>query len=137
MGSWILRTASRCLIPLLWIFSIMTLLRGHNLPGGGFIGGLMAAGAFSLYVFAYGVMSARYVLWFEPRTLIASGLLLAFGSGTLSFFYNEPFLTGQWSIIDVPLLGELYLGTPLLFDIGVYLVVIGASFIIISALSET
>ncbi|MDQ4147291.1 MAG: Na+/H+ antiporter subunit B [Pseudomonadota bacterium] len=132
----VLRTATRFLFTLLLLFSIFLLVRGHNEPGGGFVGGLVAASAFALYSIAYDVMVARRVLWLDPRTLIGLGLLIAVSSGLLAVFLGQPFLTGRWGYINVLGVGQLDVGTPLLFDIGVYLVVVGVTLTIILALSE-
>lgn len=134
MTTLILSTATLYLLPLLLLFSIFILLRGHNEPGGGFIGGLVAAAACALYGIAYGVEKVRQLLVVEPRTLIGVGLLVAVTSGCLSLFVHRPFMTGLWSIQEVPVLGKV--GTPLLFDVGVYLVVIGVMVLIIVSLAE-
>jgi multicomponent Na+:H+ antiporter subunit B len=134
MKSLILSTATRYLLPLLLLFSIFLLLRGHNEPGGGFVGGLVAAAAFALYAIAYDVPQARRALGIDPRTLMAVGLLAAAGSGGLSLVAGKPFMTGLWSAQEVPVLGKV--GTPLLFDSGVYLVVIGVVLMIIFTLAE-
>jgi multicomponent Na+:H+ antiporter subunit B len=134
MTSLILSTATRYILPLLLIFSIFLLLRGHNEPGGGFVGGLVAAAAFALYVIAFDVATARRTLGIDPRTLIGLGLLLALSSGLVSLFGGLPFMTGLWGEASVPLLGKP--GTPLFFDIGVYLAVIGVTLTIIFALAE-
>jgi multicomponent Na+:H+ antiporter subunit B len=132
--SYILTTATRFLLPLLLLFSIFLLQRGHNEPGGGFVGGLVAGAAFALYTIAYTVRDARRALRVNPRTLIALGLLAAAGSGTLGLLGGEAYLTGLWSTFSVPALGKL--GTPLLFDVGVYLVVLGVTLTIIYVLAE-
>jgi multicomponent Na+:H+ antiporter subunit B len=134
MKSLILSTATRYLLPLLLLFSIFLLLRGHNEPGGGFVGGLVAAAAFALYAIAYDVPQARRALGIDPRTLMAVGLLAAAGSGGLSLVAGKPFMTGLWSAQELPVLGKV--GTPLLFDSGVYLVVIGVVLMIIFTLAE-
>jgi multicomponent Na+:H+ antiporter subunit B len=134
MKSLILSTATRYLLPLLLLFSIFLLLRGHNEPGGGFVGGLVAAAAFALYAIAYDVPQARRALGIDPRTLMVVGLLVAAGSGGLSLVAGKPFMTGLWSAQEVPVLGKV--GTPLLFDSGVYLVVIGVVLMIIFTLAE-
>lgn len=134
MGSLVLSTATRYLLPLLLLFSIFLLLRGHNEPGGGFVGGLVAAAAFALYAIAHDVTRAQGMLRVEPRTLIAVGLLIALASGSLAWLVGQPFMTGLWSAREIPVLGKA--GTPLLFDIGVYLVVIGVTLTIIFALAE-
>ena len=139
MISVLLQAAARFIVPIQLIFSVYLLLRGHNLPGGGFIGGLIAAGAFSLYVIAYDATFARQKLHFEPRILIGTGLLLTVISALLPMIYGLPVMTGLWDGA-LPLhwlgLGALKLGTPLLFDTGVYLVVIGITMLIIFSLGE-
>ena len=136
MTSLILSTASRLLLPLFLAFSIFILLRGHNEPGGGFVGGLIAAAAFALHAIAYDVEKTRSLLAINPRGLIVLGLFLALSSGMISLFIGEPFLTGQWVKISFGSIGELDLGTPLFFDIGVYLTVIGVTLTIILSLAE-
>jgi multicomponent Na+:H+ antiporter subunit B len=134
MTSLILSTASRYLLPLLLLFSVFLLLRGHNEPGGGFVGGLVAAAAYALYAFAFGVDVARRALRVEPRTLIGLGLAAGVASGLLGLLRNQAFLSGLWVEAAVPLLGKP--GTPLLFDFGVYLAVIGSTLTIVFSLSE-
>ncbi|NBC18693.1 MAG: putative monovalent cation/H+ antiporter subunit A [Bacteroidetes bacterium] len=133
----ILRTATRFMIALLLLASLFLLWRGHNEPGGGFIGGLIGAGAFALYAIAFGLRAMQQVLRVSPRVLLGVGLALALVSGLFALAAGEVFLTGQW--ITVPLGGAaapLKLGTPLLFDIGVYLVVIGFTLTILRALEQ-
>ena len=136
MISLILRTASRLLHTLLLLFSVFLLLRGHNEPGGGFVGGLVAAAAFALYCIAYDVGSARRALGVEPRTLVGAGLLLATASGLLPLAMGRPFLTGLWRSVASPAGAAVELGTPLLFDIGVYLVVVGTALTMLFAIAE-
>lgn len=134
MDSVVLRTATRYLLPLLLLFSIFALVRGHNAPGGGFVGGLVAATAFALYAIGYGVPSTRYLLRVSPRRLIGIGLLVAAASGITGVLGGDPFMTARWDSREIPVIGKL--GTPLMFDIGVYLVVIGVVLTIIFALIE-
>ena len=134
MSSLILSTATRLLLPLLLIFSIFLLLRGHNEPGGGFVGGLVAAAAFALYMIATDAANVKRILRIEPRTLIGTGLLICLISGLISLFRGLPFMTGLWSKTALPVIGKV--GTPLLFDTGVYLVVLGITLTIILSLAE-
>ncbi len=134
MPSLILRTATRLLFPLLLLFSLFLLWRGHNEPGGGFVGGLVAAIAFSLHAFAFGVVATRRVLRAPPVRLVATGLAVALGSGLVSLASGLPFMTGLWLERPLPLLGKL--GTPVLFDLGVYLVVWGITMTIVFELME-
>lgn len=125
MGTVIFRTIAPYLASLMVLFSVFVLLRGHNEPGGGFIGGLIAASAFAIYGIACGVAPVRRAIYFHPMAISGSGLMLAAASGALSLFFEVPFLTGLWASID--LLGlHLDLSTVLFFDIGVYLVVVGS-----------
>ena len=132
--SLILSTATRYLLPLLLLFSFFLLLRGHNEPGGGFVGGLVAAAAFALYAIALDVTQTRQVLKVEPRVLIGVGVLMAASSGIIPLLIGKPFLSALWFKNPLPVLGKV--GTPLLFDIGVYLLVLGITLKIIFALAE-
>ena len=123
-------------MPMLLLFSAFILFRGHNLPGGGFPGGLVAAATFILHSYAYGVQSTLTLLRISPRTLIGAGLLLALGSGCVSLFTGKPFMTGRWGEIHIGTEEIWHLGTPIFFDLGVYLVVIGAVLTIILTLAE-
>ncbi len=100
MISIILRTATKFLITLLLLFSVFLLLRGHNEPGGGFIGGLVAASAYVLHAMAYNVASTLSALRVAPRTLIGVGLVTAAISGLLPLLFGRPFLTGLWADAD-------------------------------------
>jgi multicomponent Na+:H+ antiporter subunit B len=135
MKSIILTTATRYLLPLMLLFSVFILLRGHHDPGGGFIGGLVASAAFALYGFAYGMPEARRVLSVEPLRLIGVGLLTAVSSGLVApLLRNQPFMTTVWDNTDYPAVGKL--GTPVFFDLGVYLTVVGVVMLIILTLAE-
>jgi multicomponent Na+:H+ antiporter subunit B len=123
------------MLPLLLLFSVFLLFRGHNLPGGGFTGGLLAAAGFALYSLAFDASSARQVLHIEPRSLIGVGLLLAVLSGVIGVAKGS-FLVGLWVDVPLPYMDAMHLGTPLLFDIGVYLVVIGIALTIVLTIAE-
>jgi len=133
--SLILRTSTRFLLSLLLLFAVFLLLRGHNEPGGGFVGGLIAAIAFVLYALAYSPAETRAALRVDPRTLVGAGLMIAAAAGALPLATGRPFMTGLWRDVHTPL-GALHLGTPVVFDIGVFLVVIGVTLTIILALIE-
>lgn len=136
MTSFILLTTSRLLLPLLLMFSLFLFVRGHNEPGGGFVAGLVAAVAWVLYALATDTTQASRALRLQPRSLIGWGLLAALGSGLPGLLLGQPFLTAQWIEVSLPGGGYLELGTPLLFDLGVYLTVFGVTLTIIFALSE-
>ena len=136
MRGLILPTATVYLMPVLLLFSLFLLLRGHNEPGGGFAGGLVAASAFVLLSVASGVSVAKRALQVDPRSMIGVGLLLMLASGVIApLLYGEPYLTSHWWTFP---LGdyEVAVGTPLLFDIGVYLAVAGTVLLIVFSLEE-
>jgi multicomponent Na+:H+ antiporter subunit B len=136
MSSLILRTAAQALQPLLLLFSIFLLLAGHNQPGGGFVGGLIAAAAFSLHALAYDAGHARNLLPIDPRTMMGAGLLVAASAALAPTAARLPLFTGLWADVTVPGFGALSVGTPLLFDAGVYLLVTGVALLMILTLSE-
>jgi multicomponent Na+:H+ antiporter subunit B len=134
MNSVILATVSRLLTGLLLVFSVFLLLRGHNLPGGGFSGGLVAASAFVLFAFASGFPAAGRLLVFAPRVIIGFGLVVAIVAGLAGNVAGLPFLTGLWDQTPFPVVGKL--GTPLLFDVGVYFAVLGVTTLIVFSLGD-
>jgi len=134
MKTLILQTTNRVIMGILLVFSVFLLLRGHNLPGGGFSGGLVAASAFALHALACGVPSARTMLVFDPRTLIGLGLAIALLSGAPALADHLPYLTGLWDKTPLPVIGKI--GTPLVFDVGVYFVVLGVVLLLVFSLAE-
>ncbi|MFP4472118.1 MAG: MnhB domain-containing protein [Bacteroidota bacterium] len=131
MKSQILYIAARYLKPAFVILSVIVLFRGHNAPGGGFIGGLLAASGYVFYMMAFDVKTTVRKMWIKPHSLMAAGLLTAVFSGTFGFFNRLPFMSGEW--IEI---GGLKLGSPTLFDIGVYLAVLGVLLTIMIAILE-
>jgi multicomponent Na+:H+ antiporter subunit B len=137
MNSLIFKTVSRFLVGLMLLFSIFLLLRGHNEPGGGFIGGLVAAAGIIVYGIADGPAAIRDILRVDPRVIAMGGLLAALISGLLAAPAGAAFLTGLWTFVGAtPDSKGLAIGTPLLFDIGVYLVVVGGVLGMVIALEE-
>lgn len=132
MNSPILATGSRFLIALLLVFSLYILLRGHNAPGGGFIGGLIAAAGFALHAFASGVAEARRALRFDPRSIGIAGMFAAILSGVIPALFGAAPFGGVW--FDVAGYG---VSNIVLFDTGVYLAVVGGVLTLIFALEET
>lgn len=133
MESSVLKTATRYLLPILLMFSVFLLLRGHNFPGGGFVGGVVAAIAFVLHSFAYGTDRTMKILRYKPLSLIPIGLGVAVTSMFLPVFFGLPVMTGLWLDDLIPGAGSI--GTALFFDIGVYLVVIGTVLTILFTIS--
>lgn len=118
MNTLIFRTMAPLLVAVMFIFSVFILLRGHNAPGGGFIGGLIAAAAVAIQAMAHGVPHARKALRVHPIAIAGFGVFLAAATGLPSAAFGVPFLTGLW----LPPSG---IGTPMVFDIGVYFTVFG------------
>lgn len=130
----LLSTATRYLLPVLLLFSLFLLMRGHNDPGGGFAGGLVAASAVAFYAIAFGEEATRRLLFTHPRNFIVIGVAVALISGLVGLFARGVFLTGVWDDTSIPVIGKI--GTPFLFDIGVYLAVIGVTLTILLALMD-
>jgi multicomponent Na+:H+ antiporter subunit B len=133
----ILHTAALFIMPLQLMFSVFLLFRGHDEPGGGFIGGLVAASAFVLYAFSFGAKPTRRILRAAPRDLLAAGLLLALASTIPAFIAGQPLLTAHWWELPLPGEGYLKLSTPLIFDIGVYAAVLGTIMTFVINLMES
>ena len=121
----ILSASASLIAGLMGLLALYILLRGHNEPGGGFIGGLVGAGALIVLGFAHGMDRARRALRFHPIALAGAGLLIALLSGLPALLIGQPFLTHLWG--EVPFdAGALKVGTTYLFDLGVFLVVVGS-----------
>jgi multisubunit Na+/H+ antiporter MnhB subunit len=135
MGSHILRVATRMLVGLILVFSVYLLFRGHNAPGGGFAAALVAGTGFSLFAITEGPNAVRRALKVDPLVCMAWGLLLVITSGLLAALTGQPFLTGLWWPAEPAANGPL-LGSPMLFDTGVFLVVLGAILTLMLFLEE-
>jgi multicomponent Na+:H+ antiporter subunit A len=125
----VFRKAVRFIKPLMLVFSFFLLATGHHAPGGGFVGGLMAAAAYILLAMAEGVPAARRALPLYPKSLIGAGLAVSAASGLAGASVGKPFLSGAW-------LPHAGLGSPLVFDAGVYLLVAGVTLAIILEFGE-
>jgi len=127
MKWFVLAQSGRILFPWLLVLSLVILYRGHNLPGGGFIGGLLGAAAFILVGLGDGMDEARRRLRLDPVTVLGIGLGVAVLSGLPGMFGDkQSYFVDQWlPDFSLPLLGEMHIGTPLIFDVGVYIVVVG------------
>jgi multicomponent Na+:H+ antiporter subunit B len=134
VDSLILRSGARFLVPLMLLFSLFLLVRGHNEPGGGFVGGLVAATAIALVLLSEGLGEARRLLRVDPLALVAAGLLVALASGVPPLLRGWPYMTGLWLKVPLPVVGKV--GSPVIFDLGVYLVVLGIVLAILFALAE-
>lgn len=121
MNSVIFRVGSTVVLPFALLLSLYLLWRGHNEPGGGFIGGLIAAAGFACYALPRGYAGLRQVLPLDSMQLLALGLAAALVSGLAGLLGNTAYLTHAWTEV-----AGIALGTTLLFDVGVYLTVLGA-----------
>ncbi|PMC40824.1 Na(+)/H(+) antiporter subunit B [Bacillus sp. UMB0899] len=133
----IFQTATKVVVFIIILYSLHLFFSGHYTPGGGFIGGLMTAGALVLLLLAFDIKTVVNIIQVDYIKLIAVGLLFAVLTGIGSFFFKVPFLTHTFSYVDLPFLGETALATAVLFDLGVYLVVIGVTMTIIQTIGET
>ncbi len=138
MRSEMLKIATLHLKPILLVLSLIVLYRGHNEPGGGFIGGLLAGTAFVLHSIAFGVEETKKIRFVKPFFFIGFGLLCAILSGLIAVMFNPAAMALEGLWFSIPLLGggALKLGTPLLFDIGVYFVVAGMLILVTFTVEE-
>jgi multicomponent K+:H+ antiporter subunit A len=127
----IMGTFTRLLLPLALLVSVFIFLRGHNLPGGGFIAGLITAVALITQYLANGVGWTQSRLPANMHPLIAAGMLIAAATGLASWLFGYPFLTSTFDYFHLPLIGEFELASAMAFDLGVYLVVVGATLLIL------
>lgn len=149
MTSIIMKTTARVVVPIVLVVSLSLFLEGHNLPGGGFIGGVLTVAAFALIYVAFsldyleigvldrtvdpgtGIFSHRTVSAY--RRIFMFGLFLSVASGLVAMLFEEPFLTQTFTYVEgVPIYGEIELASALVFDIGVYCVVVGGLLTILS-----
>ncbi|KAA6187471.1 monovalent cation/H+ antiporter subunit A [Thiohalocapsa marina] len=132
----ILATFARLLLPLALLVAVFILLRGHNLPGGGFIAGLVVAVALVMQYLANGITWTRPRISGQLHPLIGIGLLLSTATGLGSWYFDRPFLTSAHGHFHLPLIGDLELATAMLFDLGVLMVVVGITLVILIRLGE-
>lgn len=124
------------MFPVFIMFSVFLFMRGHDLPGGGFAAGLTMAMAFLLQYLAGGTRWAEDRIRILPLRWMGTGLLIAACTGFGSWFFGYPFLTSYSQYIDLPYVGKVPLATALLFDLGVYALVVGAVVLILIALAH-
>lgn len=127
----LLQSVAKVAFVIIITFSLYLFFAGHNQPGGGFIGALMAAAALVLVAIAFGTEFVEKVLPVDYRKLIAVGIMIAFLTGIGSFVFDAPFLTQAFGYFELPVMGKTELTTAMLFDLGVYLSVIGVTMNII------
>jgi multisubunit Na+/H+ antiporter MnhB subunit len=136
MFSLILKVATRLLVGLILIYAVYLLFRGHNDPGGGFSAALVAGTGFALFSFAEGPRRVREAIRTNPQKLAMAGLGISILSGLCSIIVGKPFLTGLWWEFEGSGGSILTIGTPIFFDIGVFLAVLGTILTLVLALEE-
>lgn len=136
MSSSILRTANGIIFPLTLLFALYMALKGHNQPGGGFIGGLIAAVALVLYRMSHGPEAMFRLMPVHPRIIVAIGLGIASLTGIIPLFFGEPMLRSIAPYVSFGFGEDVHLPSALFFDVGVLLVVIGVSVGMIVRLGE-
>ena len=132
----ILAMISQSLLPLALLVSFYIFLRGHNMPGGGFIAGLITSVALIQQYIAHGVDWVKPRVKVDYQVLIALGVLIATLTGIGSWFFDRPFMTTWFDYFDIPFIGEIELASALIFDLGVYLTVVGATLLILANLGK-
>ena len=136
MSSLILRTAMRLIFPLALLFSAYMAIKGHDEPGGGFIGGLIAAVALALYRMTEGPQAMRNLIPVHPRMIVVAGMAIALLTVLAPMLWGEPALRSYNEYIFLPGGERIHFSSALFFDVGVLLVVIGVSIGMIIRLSE-
>ena len=124
------------LFPFIGVMAVFLLMRGHNLPGGGFVAGITMAVAFILQYMAGGSRWVEARLRIRPVRWLAAGLLIAAGTGAGAWLFSHPFLTSRSAHVDVPVIGAVPLASAILLDLGVFSLVVGATALILIALAH-
>lgn len=132
-GDPILPTVARIAVPLTVWVSLVIFLQGHNLPGGGFIAGVMAAAAGAMYLLAFGTAKAARLRWWKVSVF---GLLVSVTTGTVPFLMGRPYMQHAIWHFDLPVIGPYELPTATFFDLGVYLIVLGTIMTIFVELAQ-
>lgn len=130
----ILQTTTKVVFFIIFLFSIHIFFVGHYTPGGGFVGGLLTSSALILLLLAFDLKTVQKTLPFNFTIVTAVGLVLALGTASASIFFNVPFFTHAFDDFTLPLFGETSLHTAMIFDAGVYLVVVGVTITIIQTI---
>ena len=152
MTTTIMRTTARIVVPIVLVVAISLFLQGHNLPGGGFIGGILTVAAFTLVYVAYdldyvevsvlgrevdpdvGIHEHRTVTTY--RQVFTVGLVIVVVSGLVPLLFGEPFLAQTFTYVHLPLYGEVELASALVFDAGIYFVVVGGLLTVFSVVGN-
>lgn len=130
-------TLTRLAFPVMALVAAFLLLRGHDLPGGGFSAGMIIAIAVILqYMIGGTAWTEDRLAWLRPRVWIGAGLLLAAGTGLASLGFGRPFLTSYFGYLELPVIGQVPTASALVFDIGVFALVVGATLLMLVALAH-
>ncbi|WP_439443622.1 Na(+)/H(+) antiporter subunit B [Listeria aquatica] len=133
----LLRNVTKVAAFIIFLFSLHLFFAGHYNPGGGFVAGLTSAGAITLTLLAYDIKTVKSMLNINTLIITGVGLLFAVGTGFIGIFLGKPFLMHVYTYLHLPVLGKVSLHTATLFDLGVYLVVVGVTLTIIQSIGES
>ena len=131
-----LQTATKVVTFIILMFAVHIFFAGHYTPGGGFVGGLLTASAIVLLMLAFDIPTIKKILPINYVVLTAVGLLIAIATASASIVFDVPFFTHAYDYFDLPLFGKTSLHSAMLFDLGVYLVVVGVTMTIIQTIGE-
>lgn len=131
-----LQTATKVVTFIILMFAVHIFFAGHYTPGGGFVGGLLTASAIVLLMLAFDLPTVKKIVPINYVVLTAVGLLIAIATASASIVFNVPFFTHAYDYFDLPLFGKTSLHSAMLFDLGVYLVVVGVTMTIIQTIGE-
>ena len=131
-----LQTATKVVTFIILMFAVHIFFAGHYTPGGGFVGGLVTTSAIVLLMLAFDIETVKKILPLNYVTMTAIGLLLALATAAASIIFDVPFFTHAYDYFDLPLFGKTSLHSAMLFDAGVYLVVVGVTMTIIQTIGE-
>ena len=128
--------ATRVLFPLVLVVAAFVFLRGHNMPGGGFIAGLIVAIALIMQYIASGYGWAASRMRLDSQVLIGTGVLIAGLTGVVSLIFGWPFLTSTYTYVHLPIVGEFEVASAMSFDLGVFLAVVGVVMLSLAQISR-
>ena len=132
----ILQFTAKIVFFMIFFYAVHIFFAGHYTPGGGFVGGLVTASAIVLLIIAFDIKTVQSIVPINYIYLVAVGLIIAGATAAFSMFMGKPFFTHYFDYFYLPLLGKTSLHTAALFDLGVYLVVVGVTMTIIQTIGE-
>lgn len=132
----IMQFTAKIVFFIIFFYAVHIFFAGHYTPGGGFVGGLVTASAIVLLIIAFDLKTVQSIIPINYIYLVGTGLILALGTAAFSMFVDKPFFTHFFDYFHLPILGKTSLHTAALFDLGVYLVVVGVTMTIIQTIGE-